>query len=246
MRFLSLLALLFVSLTLRAEPGVAVLDSKSGEVTVTPQDVKSGEPFDPSGMELHVGPDSFATLVFSNGVAIQLAAETSIRIDEFEQSPFTARPDDFEFEPSRSTLAITLLAGDIGIAQRDQIPTSEFTIQLNEQASASIKAQSASILHTQDSLIAVIFDGHGSIQIDDQNHLFNEDYRFILGDNVDYADRIRMITEEQREAWSPLAAKAAITLRRWYFTTPAKGEIVPVRVALPSVTSSKPYNNTKL
>jgi len=247
MRALLILAFLLTA-ALRADPGVAVVDSMAGEVSVSPQsDLGLREAFDPVGAEFQTGSSSFAVIVFSNGVSIYLEPNTTLRIDAFEQQPFEARPDDFEFEPSRSQLTITLSAGKIGVAQRDPNPSSKFIVEVGDGVSMDLKTKRSAVLNQGPELgvIAAILDGHGSMELDGDKLLCNEGYRLSSG-VIDPNERVRLMTESQKEDWNTLAQKAQIALRRWYFQTPEAGGVTPVRVEPASFRSNKPYNNTKL
>lgn len=243
----SLICLLLLN-TLRAEPGVAVLDSMAGQVEVTGlETVERAAVFNPAGVSIRTAHNSFAVIVFSNGVSLYLAENTALQIDHFNQEPFEARPDDFEFEPSRSQLQVTLSEGDMGVAQRDPNPSSKFVIALGDGASVDLKTRLSAVMHQGEGLgaITAIFDGHGSMDIGDVSLLCNENYRLSSG-AIDPAERVRLMSEDQIEDWRPLAQKAQVALRRWYFQTPEVGVIQPLRVEPSSYRSTLPYNNTKL
>ncbi|GHB94624.1 hypothetical protein [Cerasicoccus arenae] len=249
MRFFCIILLFIgISSSLRGESGVAVIDSQSGQVTATlaGKELPVGKAFDPVGTDIQTGADGFSALVFSNGVAVYIAPNSHLQISHYEQTPFKARPDDVEFEPSRSTLRTSLLNGQVGVAQRDPNPLSAFTIELNEGVSVSLKAQSATVIHETLSGIMAIFDGRGSIQVGEQNHILSEGYSFVASLSVSSEEHIKPLTNKQREEWEPLAKLASIALRRWYFQTPEDGVILPSRITTSSIHSSKPYNNTKL
>ncbi len=246
MRILITVLTLALSLSLQAGTGIAVLDSMSGDVTV-----KSGQPleplqaFDPVGVEIKTGKGSYAAIVFSNGVSLYLAENSTLRIDAYEQSAFIARPDDFDFEPSRSQLTVSLPQGELGVAMRDSNPLSKFVIELGGDVSVDLKTSLSSVMHQDDTVITAIFDGHGSMNIGEQNLLCNQGYRLSSG-AVDHNERIRLMTDQQIEKWRPLSLQAKIALQRWYFQTPQEGVIDPIRLKPAAYRSSRPYNNTKL
>ncbi|WP_309386314.1 hypothetical protein [Cerasicoccus frondis] len=246
MRLLAIaLAFIVLAVNLRAANGVVVIDSLTdGEATNGGQSQIIGQSFEPNSAEVVTQADGFAALVFSNGVAIYLDASSHLRIDEFQQTPFEARPDNFEFEPSRSQLKVTLLSGRLAVSQRDPNPTSSFVVVLDDNVSTSLKAQAAVVIHQSVEQEVGILEGRGSVEIDGANQLLNKGYR-LLAHTVDAREQIRPITPALEQAWTPLADKAKIALRRWFFDT-QDGRIEPIRVIPPVTQNSKPYNNTKL
>lgn len=248
MRHLIAILCLLLANPMLAETGVAVIDSLAGEVEIIgKENLSAGKQFQPEGVAFQTGDDSFVVIVFSNGVSFLLSENSKLSIDSFEQTPFKARPDDFEFEPSRSQLSVTLSDGELGVAQRDPNPSSKFIVELGDGVSVDLKTKLSAIMHQGEGLgvITAIFDGHGSMTIGESSLLSNQGYRLSSG-VVDHAERVRLMTDQQIEDWKPLAQRAQIALRRWYFRTPQEGVIEPVRIKSSAYRSSKPYNDTKL
>lgn len=228
-----------------AESGVAVVDSVVGRVEATGIGVAfaPGAHFDPTGLELRTGDGGFAALVFSNGCAVYLAPASRLRVDRFEQRPFEARPDDLEFEPSRSTLELTLLEGGAGIAQRTPNPASDFIVFCGG-LEARLTAPRAVFARKANEDIVVIFDGRAEIREGEWQHLLRGGQA--IREQGAKAAHIEAISEDETETWEPWAAAAAVALKRWYFFTPEGQLLVPQRIVENTFLKSVPYNNTRL
>ncbi|WP_309398647.1 hypothetical protein [Cerasicoccus maritimus] len=241
----ALACLLALTASLRAADGLAVFDSLAqATATKDGQVLEIAKGFEPTGVEITTNADGFAALVFSNGVAVYVSANTRLRVDRYDQMPFESRPDDFEFEPSRSDLKLTLIQGQIALTQRDPNPSSLLKVSLEDGVEASLKAQAAVLIHEGVEKEVAILKGRASIQIGDQTHLLNAGYR-LQAHAVDPSNLIRPVTDALTQEWTPQTDIALITLRRWFFQT-SDGAIEPMRVVPPVIRSSKPYHNTKL
>lgn len=241
----AILATLLFAASLHAADGVAVLDSLAyAQATKGGESLAMGQAFEPTGLELNTDANGFAAIVFSNGVSLYLSPRTRLVVDEFQQTPFDSRPDDFDFEPSRSVLKISLIEGLIAVSQRDPNPISELTINLKDGISTSINARAAVVISQSVEQEVAILDGRGSVSIHGENQLLNQSYR-LQAHVLEPGNRIRPITDALIQEWQPLSDHANTARRRWYFQT-KDGAIRPIRLLPTSVQSSKPFNSTKL
>jgi hypothetical protein len=102
-------------------PGQIVITSISGEVALTvagqrrPAKVEDRVRVD---AVVATGRKSLATLTFSNGVGIELGAETELEVEELLQAPFVGnpKPEAMKEEPSVSRTRVRLLRGDMRLA----------------------------------------------------------------------------------------------------------------------------------
>lgn len=116
-------------------PSNGILTSQKGSITVKDD---SGEKLSlelrvsilPTGTSWTTSKKSTAFLSLSNGVAIGIDASTQVRIVDYQQKPYEAKNQGFEYEPSASKLQLQFDSGQIAIASNRPSPLSELRIQL--------------------------------------------------------------------------------------------------------------------
>src|ERR1700678_4507628 len=85
------------------------------------------------GMRVVTGPGANAILVFSNGASVDLAADSSLDIDQFEQDPFGSdeKVSDMKEEQGTSTTKLNLSKGELvgKVVHLNVDKGSEFTVQ---------------------------------------------------------------------------------------------------------------------
>jgi hypothetical protein len=118
-------------------PGLVVLDSVRGELTIT----SGGEPVEPRRharlpareLTLALAPAErgHATFVLSNGLTLCLGPGTRLTLKELVQEPFEITSSNRDMEPSPSRLRLSLEAGSLTCAHRPRgdRPSSRFAIE---------------------------------------------------------------------------------------------------------------------
>ncbi len=73
--------------------------------------------------------NSFLTLALSNGATLHLRPNTSIEVRTYKHGPFDASEDDWQYEPSRSALEMSLLEGQMLVVSETLRPSSVFSVR---------------------------------------------------------------------------------------------------------------------
>jgi hypothetical protein len=104
-------------------------------------------------------PNGLALLfVLSNGDALYLPTGGRLTLDEFTQDPFFDTGRDRAYEPSRSTVRLTLAQGTLAVSGRQPVPTSAFVLT-TPLAKFSFHSQSFVVRVEGDSVALSLFDG---------------------------------------------------------------------------------------
>lgn len=116
-------------------PSNGILTSRKGSITIKDDSgkklsLKPRVSLLPAGTSWSSGKKSTAFLSLSNGVAIGIDASTQVSIVDYQQKPYEAKKEGFEYEPSASKLQLQFDSGQIAIASNRLSPLSEFRVQL--------------------------------------------------------------------------------------------------------------------
>ncbi|MEO0795120.1 MAG: hypothetical protein AAFX93_08165 [Verrucomicrobiota bacterium] len=246
--FITFIAVL-LSVSLRAEFGVAVVDSIGGDVSVSgsANQLKANQVINPQGIDIKTGSSGFAAFVFSNGVAVYLGPNSHLRLDSYEQIPFESEPDNLEFEPSRSRLSLQLTTGVVGIAHKEPNPVSELSIELGPGYIVKLSSQAAVIISGIEGATTALLDGRARITHQNVEHLLREGYRFNAKANLPAGpDMLETLRSDEQEALDPIVQNAIVARDRWFFETGDGVTLKPVRISEMLPQKNRRFNNTKL
>ncbi|MDQ8194579.1 hypothetical protein QEH59_09090 [Coraliomargarita sp. SDUM461004] len=117
--------------------GSALITSRSGQVTVTSSagqriSAKARDTLAPTGIQISTQANAHFILTLSNGVALALDAQTTLKCLHYTQRPFDKAAQDLGPEPSISKLNLQLLEGQLAVASNRLSPLSELRLQLPE------------------------------------------------------------------------------------------------------------------
>ncbi len=117
-----------------------------------------GENFSASGQGVNAPTGLALMFVLSNGDALFLPGGGRVTLDEFTQDPILDTSRDSAYEPSRSSLRLTLAQGTLAVSGRQPVPTSNFTLT-TPLAQLSFHSPSFVVHADKDSLALTLFDG---------------------------------------------------------------------------------------
>jgi hypothetical protein len=117
-----------------------------------------GENFSASGQIVNAPSGLALMFVLSNGDALFLPAGGRVTLDEFTQDPAFNTSGDNAYEPSRSTLRLTLAQGTLAVSGRQPVPTSAFMLA-TPLAQLSFHSPSFVVQADKDNLALTLFDG---------------------------------------------------------------------------------------
>ncbi|HVU38979.1 MAG TPA: hypothetical protein VHC95_11645 [Opitutales bacterium] len=115
-------------------PGVIYVQTARAGATVTtaagtpPQPLQAGETLSAAGQVLNMPGNAVVALVFSNGDALYLPHGGRLTLDEFTQGPVADTSRDRAYEPSRSTVHLTLAQGTLALTGRKPVATSDLAL----------------------------------------------------------------------------------------------------------------------
>ena len=118
----------------------------------------------PDGMRVHGDGDQSATLFFSNGLAIYATDGFDFGVDTFSQMPFEPSLKDRDFEPSRSSMHMTLNSGCYGIWRTPARATSDFVLQ-TPLARLRIESNALALWVSQEKIAVYLADGVAYLEI---------------------------------------------------------------------------------
>lgn len=110
--------------------------------------VSPKETFAAEGLGIESGADSTVTMVFSNGLAVQLRGDTRIAVTHFDQEPFRPNREDIATEPSVSDVALNVVAGTVVISTSTLAAGSRFRV---ETKGGVVNIQGGTLVITADS-----------------------------------------------------------------------------------------------
>ncbi len=111
------------------------------------QPVAPKDTFAAEGLGIESGPGATVTMVFSNGLAVQLRGDTRIAVTRFGQEPFRPNRDDIAAEPSMSDVALNVISGTVVISTSTLAAGSRFQVQTT---GAIVNIQGGTLVVTAD------------------------------------------------------------------------------------------------
>jgi hypothetical protein len=111
------------------------------------QPVNAKETYAAEGLGIDAQGDSAASMVFSNGLAVQLIVGSKVEVKRFAQEPFRPNRTDLALEPSISVVALDLVRGTAVFATSKLAAGSLFTVFT---PTASITIQGGTLIVTAD------------------------------------------------------------------------------------------------
>lgn len=125
------------------------------------EDLTEKSVFDAEGTTIETKPDSSNSLVMSNGVGINFAADTKLVVKRFLQEPFQPNRTDLESEPSVSQTRTVMARGAVGICSGKLVAGSSMVYD-TPHGSVNILSQNvqkASMEINDDTTIVTLFEG---------------------------------------------------------------------------------------
>ncbi|MFP4069364.1 MAG: hypothetical protein ACLFVC_04200 [Opitutales bacterium] len=145
-------------------PGLAFLTTVDGEVRHQPEGRSARSPEIHAAISLNqstlsTGPEAFCGLALSNGIALGLDANSTLRIPGFRQARFPEEKASLTYEPSMSELTLQLESGTLAVACDHLSPLSEMWIHL---PLGKIRVHSATcvVAITETGVQLTVYQGH--------------------------------------------------------------------------------------
>jgi hypothetical protein len=154
--------------------GKIYVSDVSGDATIgtgdTFEDMNKRSVYDAQGAVIETAPASgkdtgktYLTIVFSNGTAAFLDADTRLEIKRFAQEPFKPNRTDVEVEPSVSHTDAFVARGTIGLSTSKLVPGSTMTYQ-TPHGSVNIRGRKVVIETGPNAMKISMLDGEGSVR----------------------------------------------------------------------------------
>lgn len=111
------------------------------------QPVAAKETYNAAGLGIETQGGTKVTMVFSNGLAVQLQANTQLTVKRFAQEPFRPNRTDIALEPSISDVTLDLAYGTMEISTAKLAPGSRLEVQTSR---ADMNIQGGTMIVTAD------------------------------------------------------------------------------------------------
>ena len=109
------------------------------------QPISPKETYAAAGLGIETQAGAIVTMVFSNGLAVQLHADTRLKVKRFAQEPFRPNRTDIQLEPSISDVELDLAYGTMVISTAKLVPGSRLNLETNR---AEVNAQGGTMIVT--------------------------------------------------------------------------------------------------
>jgi len=195
------------------------------------------------GSTIETKADSSSTLVFSNGTALTVGANSRFVVKRFLQEPFAPNRTDLDVEPSISQTAVKMMRGSIGLCTSRLIAGSSMTYQ-TPHGTINIRGRKVMVEVAENETIVSLLEGDVTVMGDDvgSSHNLKPGQQATLrkaAPNQPTVITIRSISPEANTKADEQVSLACIARRTVYFETADREteEIKPVLVqpaALPT------------
>ena len=152
-------------------PGMIFAQTVRNGTTILPAapDAKSralirGENFFATGQTVTAPAGLALSLILSNGDALYLPGGGRLTLDEFTQDPVFLTDRARDYEPSRSTVRLSLAQGTLAVSGRKPVPTSTLLLT-TPLAMLTFNSQSFVVRVEADSLTITLFDGTADVTV---------------------------------------------------------------------------------
>ena len=191
------------------------------------------------GISVETKPNANDSLVFSNGTAIYVAAETRFEVKKFLQEPFLPNRADLDAEPSISQTIVKITRGCVGVCTSKLVAGSSMVYQ-TPHGTVNIRGHKVMIEVTDTETNVYLLEGDVTVLGDasGSGQILKPGQQAIVRKNASDAEAlvtVQAIGEDQRTKIDENVSLACISRRTVFFDVVGRGEegeseIQPVEV----------------